>query len=122
MKRMPVGPYPVQIWLCLTEKSWNTYVKSIGYSEPVPQDLASVTSFEAPESGRLSMVVHLDTEFLRLTQHERIGIVVHEATHLWQGILGFIGETAPGVEIEAHAIQWLVTWLLSELRNEGWIK
>jgi hypothetical protein len=42
-----------------------------------------------------------------------MGLLVHEATHVWQHICESIGETKPSVEFEAYAMQSIVSNLLT---------
>jgi len=117
---MSPGPFPVSIRLCLDAKSWNAYTKKIGYEDPFPEDIASVSVFQV--DGRISIVVHFGDDFLRLSQADRLGIIVHESTHVWQDICEHIEEAKPGHEVEANSIQWIFNWLRDQLSKEGWIK
>lgn len=40
-----------------------------------------------------------------------VGLIVHEATHVWQYVRRDIGETEPSVEFEAYAMQSITTQL-----------
>lgn len=46
-----------------------------------------------------------------------IGLIVHEATHIWQEIQEVIGEDKPGREMEAYAMQAIVQELLTAYRK-----
>lgn len=56
-------------------------------------------------------------EGLELSLIETFSLLVHEAVHLWQAHCEYIGEEAPGDEIEAYAIQKIATELMKEYMN-----
>ena len=43
-----------------------------------------------------------------------VGLIAHEATHVWQQYADHIGESFPGREQEAYAIQWVTQTLYEE--------
>lgn len=45
-------------------------------------------------------------------------IVAHEATHVWQRFCQHIGESKPGMETEAYAIQYIVWQLMDSYRRQ----
>lgn len=51
-------------------------------------------------------------------QLEVVGLLVHEAMHLWQWIQERIGERAPSAEFEAYAVQGISQSLLGEYRRQ----
>ena len=53
-------------------------------------------------------------EGVDLSLIETFSLLVHEAVHLWQAHCDYIGEEAPGDEIEAYAIQKIATELMRE--------
>ena len=48
---------------------------------------------------------------------EIVGLLTHEATHIWQSIRDRIGERNPGAEFEAYSVQWITQQLI-----ESWAK
>lgn len=49
---------------------------------------------------------------------EVIGLIVHEAMHVWQWILEGIGESKPSCEFEAYSVQSIVQSLLREYKRQ----
>lgn len=57
----------------------------------------------------------------RLNEVRQIGIIFHEAVHIWQHLKERMGEEAPSVEFEAYSIQKIGEDLLNmfnESKNE----
>lgn len=121
MKFMPMGPYPVEVGFCVCPKDWAREMRRRGNSEPFPSSIGSVALFKA-ENGASFMVVSFTEEMKDFTVIERIGVAVHEATHVWQNIVDHISETKPGSEVEACGVQWIAKWLLEQLQAIGWLK
>lgn len=46
-----------------------------------------------------------------------VGILVHEAVHIWQAIKEDMGETNPSKEFEAYSIQWIVQELIESYNH-----
>ena len=121
LKAMPLGPYPVQVWICTSPADLIQYSQKLGYEDPDTDDLASVTNYE-PNPGELSVVVYFGPEFLSLTNQKRYGVVTHESVHVWQDICRHICESNAGIEVEANSVQWIFDWLVEQLSAKGWIK
>jgi hypothetical protein len=49
---------------------------------------------------------------------EVIGLLAHEATHIWQTVCEHVGEKAPSAEFEAYAIQWITQQLVEALSSQ----
>lgn len=124
MKFMPTGPYPVEVAFCICPQDWAREMKRRGAScrrEQFPGAVGNVIRFRA-ENGASFMVVTFSPAFRTYTWIERIGVVAHEATHIWQFMVEHIGEDTVGWEIEACSIQWITQWLLEQLEAAGWLK
>ena len=50
---------------------------------------------------------------------EIIGLICHECVHVWQAIREWMGERAPGEEIEAYSIQSIFVNLMSEWNRKS---
>ena len=103
------GPYPVYIGFVPSEGAWKKTVKRIGCpNAPFPSTDGRAVTFESTK-GKICVLVCIKKHNDPI---EIAGLIAHEAMHVWQTILRTIGETAPGEECEAYAIQWLVQGLL----------
>lgn len=47
-----------------------------------------------------------------------VGILAHEATHLWQRAKEYLGEKAPSAEFEAYSIQGFTQSLFEEFQRQ----
>lgn len=64
--------------------------------------------------GSLVCIVAIDaSKEPDLTRHEINGLIVHEAVHVWQFWCDEIGETQPGAEQEAYAVQFIAGKLMT---------
>jgi hypothetical protein len=99
------GWQPVKYALCLDESVWDREMKRL--------QLTTTVSFPTAhgcctflESGQQAMVmVTLGEGYKSRKPIEVAGILVHEATHVWQHITKIIGEESPSIEFEAYSIQ-----------------
>jgi hypothetical protein len=121
MKFMDAGPYPVEIGFCICPKDWAREMRKRGTSEPFPDHAGHAALFNGA-NGASFMIVSFSAEFRTHTHVERIGVAVHEATHVWQFIKEHLRESAAGHEVEACSIQWITQWLLEQLQAVGWLK
>lgn len=122
MKIMNTGPYPVTVGLCLAASDWRRAVQKLGApKERYPSSDGCVTSFRQTRTGAITMIVTFRPGMKDRTLCERVGIVAHEATHVWQNIMEHINEKRPGAETEACSVQWIVQWLCEQLEAEGWL-
>lgn len=124
MKFMRMGPYTVDVAICIDSADWVRELRKRGpecAKQEFPGSLGCVTTFLHPDGARLLVVTF--TEALRREPFlDRVSIVVHEATHVWQGVLEHISEGKPGHEVEACGIQWITKWLLEQLEAVGWMR
>lgn len=124
MKFMPMGPYPVEVALCLTDADWRKSLEKHTFvcakPKAMPKSEACVTEFVNEDRCRLLVVTFQPRLKLR-DVWARASIVAHEATHIWQYICQHIGEPSPGDEIEACSIQWIAHWLFDRLDDAGYL-
>jgi hypothetical protein len=106
------GPY---LTLCLTEAQFAAACKHIKVAPPqfVKNEWSDATAhyFESPRG--LTVVVCL-RGWQGRDPIEIAGLLVHEAVHVWQEYAERIGETHPGHEQEAYAIQAIAQELMAE--------
>jgi hypothetical protein len=98
------GPH---LALCLSEAEYLAATKHLNISSPSPWINAgadaTMHTFET-QDGQQSCIVCLGPVDER-SPIEIAGLLVHEATHIWQRYAESMGEDRPGAEQEAYAIQ-----------------
>jgi hypothetical protein len=101
------GWFPLYYGFCPSEKAWKKEMKKMGTeSAPsYPDGDATCSWFEAPDSGKMSCLVTLQEKFDTYDPSTVFGLLVHEATHVWQILLEHIGEDKPSREFEAYSVQ-----------------
>lgn len=124
MKYMPMGPYPIEVALCLTDADWRRSLKDYVFQSSTPKSMPKsegcVTRFTTEDHCML-LVVTIRKEIKLRDLWARASIVVHEATHVWQDTCEHINEPRSGDEIEACSIQWISNWLFNELDEAGYL-
>jgi hypothetical protein len=108
------GPH---LTLCLTEKEyldamWNLRIKNPPDWIRTPQADATVHYISNPKQELCCVVCMRDTT--SRAPLEVAGLLVHEAVHIWQEYAASIGETQPGREQEAYAVQSIAQVLMEE--------
>jgi hypothetical protein len=110
----PPAPY---LCLCLSE---DEYLIAFKHMDVKPRDewirtpqADATTHFLRNRKGELCVVVCL-AGYERRTPIEVTGLLIHEAVHIWQEWCAFYGETHPGSEQEAYAVQQLTQTLMEE--------
>lgn len=93
----------VQYTLCLTEDQFNSACKSMAVvAEFNNGDHATTYHFE---NGKRRACIVVVRDWQSRSKNEVLALLVHEAVHVWQETKLLIGESAPGREIEAYALQ-----------------
>lgn len=108
------GPY---LTLVLAQEELDKELKRLGIKErpsllATPQANATAHYLLTP-SGKLCCLVALGDTSAR-DPIEVAGLLVHEAVHVWQVYAEHIGETEPGKEQEAYAVQAISQALMAE--------
>ena len=99
------GWMPVYYGFCPDEKAWHREMKKLGApKEPYPTSDGRCSTFTAKE--KTACVVTIANELdAKDDPVGLVGLIVHEATHVWQTLRETIGETDPSREFEAYSIQ-----------------
>lgn len=74
---------------------------------------AHTSTFERAEDT-LCIVVLDKTEF---SYEEMLGLIAHEAVHIWQNVVEAMEDDKPSDEFEAYSIQMICTDLFGEYRK-----
>lgn len=115
LSRYVAYPGP-RLCLCLDEKSFAAAIQELGMDgESFLGNGSTARTTIARDRSEVVCVVQLDDTDLKLL--ELIGLLVHEAVHVWQEYQQFIGEEHPGAEQEAYAIQAISQELLTEYQR-----
>lgn len=113
-RSLVTGPY---VALCTTPAQFAAALKKLKCKEPVafPSSGGLMEAFEGA-SGGLSCVVCIAGGKKR-DPVQVVGLLVHEAVHVWQAFCDHIGETAPSAEFEAYSIQAIAMRLIEAYPN-----
>ena len=109
---------PFCIGLCQTEKQYKHELKRLKVNVTndcwIAEDKdANVSEFTC--AGISVFIVSIRVQ-PKTTNLEIIGLLVHEAVHVWQRIKQSIGEDDPSDEFEAYAIQRIAQNLIDAYR------
>jgi hypothetical protein len=103
--------------LCLSEDEWRSALASIKVNADgrwLGDGAHASTHFYVNTEGDCTAIVCVDVR-PHLTGPEIAALLVHEAVHIWQDYCRRIGESNPGDEQEAYAIQYLSKTLIAEM-------
>jgi hypothetical protein len=118
-RTMMAGPY---LTLCLSEEEYRAALKSIRIpddGEPwCPEHFDGAKCHQIRSSGALHCIVTMNGSGEHLPE-EVAAMLAHEAVHVWQATCEFIGETNPGREQAAYAIQNIVYVLYQDYLSRG---
>lgn len=107
------GPY---LTLCLSEAEFDAVLKHCNVRDRprfVSQGADATTHQMSNDRGETVSVICLaDCEGRNPV--EVAGLLVHEAVHVWQEYADQIGESSPGREQEAYAVQAIAQELMAE--------
>jgi hypothetical protein len=107
------GPY---LCLCLSDKEYRLAMKDLKQDQIEPwikTTQADATAHHIWTKNGTAVVVCING-WEGKNSIEIAGLLVHEAVHAWQEWCTFYGETNPGAEQEAYAIQGISQELMAE--------
>jgi hypothetical protein len=97
---------------CPSEKAWNALAKSsrreLG-SYPANRTAAMTTLFQDTKNKTRTCIVTVAVQ----PPFQIVGLLSHEAMHVWRDIREGIGEESPSSEFEAYAMQNIFEELLT---------
>ena len=99
------GWFPTRYAFVPSEKAWNAEVKRLGANEPYPDSDGRCTTLQNKETGQLACLVTISEKMDGRDPMGVIGLIVHEAVHVFQSLREDIGEDRPSEEFEAYSIQ-----------------
>lgn len=112
--------FPLNICLCLSEAEFNSMIRREKLEpEDYPADAMTMCFWRNGVEPFLAVML---PELKSYPWAERLGVVVHESTHVWQFIVEHIlGNEKQSSELEAYAIQHISQWIFEELKKEKWL-
>ena len=112
------------ITLCTTEKGFSKALKHLRIPKKDRPTFvcnwhsdATAHYFENHEHHTKAVVVCL-RNFEDKSVEQQVGLLAHEAVHIWQQVKADYGEATPSPEFEAYSIQSLVQLLFAEFRRQ----
>ena len=113
---------PFYLSLCTTERQFHRQLRHVGveradWPEFITSPHANATAHFFHPKGKPIAIVCLHPAPER-DQLEVVGLIVHEAVHVWQEVIEHIGEYRPSHEFEAYSVQSLTQVLLGEYRRQ----
>ncbi|KAB2692512.1 hypothetical protein [Brucella intermedia] len=110
------GWQPVHFGFCPSKKAWKREMKRLNCKEPYPDTDGRCTIFT--NEGKVVCIVTLrDGSENERSISEITGLLVHEATHVWQTIRDDIGEKDPSPEFEAYSMQAIFQGLFTAFQE-----
>ena len=109
---------PYCIGLCLSEDKFQKELKRLKVSrETWPKWIsdgagATVHFFDKSNDNHCCAIICLDGKEKK-TSNETVGLLIHEAVHVWQAVCDNIGEEKPSKEFEAYSIQYISQRLIT---------
>lgn len=107
------GWMPYFYGFCPDERAWYRELKRLGINAPrsYPTTDGACSHLEnAKDNNHCSIVT------IRETKHSarvKIGLITHEAMHVWRAMRESIGEHAPSAEFEAYSLQHITQNLIA---------
>lgn len=98
------GWQPLYYGFCPDESAWKRETRRLGINTPYPASAGRCTLFaNTKNAAECAIVTIADTR--KRPGIEVVGLIVHEAMHVWRFIREHIGERDPSLEFEAYSMQ-----------------
>ena len=113
------GWFPVHFGFCPDKKTWAREMRRMGIKgEKYPTSDGQCSTFEA--DGKSIAIVTINKRLDgKCSSNGIVGLIVHEAVHVWQLVRKDIGESNPSSEFEAYAIQAISQELIEAYSESG---
>lgn len=112
----------VAVFFCVTfsEKRTRKVLKTLDIQTYKDISTSDATTLSFERNGSQAHVVHFRTNVKDLSLAELAGLCSHEAAHIKQSYMDFIGEKHPSEEFEAYLVQHITAELFSKcLERKG---
>jgi hypothetical protein len=112
-----IAPQGFKLCLCLSDEEYRRAMAECN-TQPIaewvstPQADATLHTFDEPGAGPVAIVCVGNAAGKSGIQIA--ALLVHEAVHIWQKYCAYIGESNPGHEQEAYAVQILSQTLMCQ--------
>lgn len=104
--------------LCTSEEAFEIHLAEAGAKSTdkwVSESAHATTHFLKDKNDSTRIVVCVPPEALELDTAVLVGLLTHEATHVFQHICEYIGEDSPSDEFEAYSIETITRELTAAL-------
>jgi hypothetical protein len=118
----PRGWFPAYYGFCPSKKAWKAQKKKIGMSDEYPETDGSCSSFWDTKTRKTIILVTISDRIDKTDHVGIMGLLVHEAAHVWQFACEDAGDTHPSREAEAYGIQTIFLSLLDAYSTTRKIK
>ncbi len=98
------GWQPLHFGFCPDEAAWRREMKRLGVTDsPYPSSDGCCTHFANLKKAANCTIVTISAK--KRPALQIVGLIVHEAMHIWREIRESIGEHSPSAEFEAYSVQ-----------------
>lgn len=116
---MDPGPLPIYVGYAPDEKAFRREMKRLGCENPPPYTLSGGTTHCLRKDGALTTCIVCAKRRDGVGTEAMIGLLVHEAVHVWQAVLESMSEEDPSPEFEAYTVQHIAQWLVRHALELG---
>lgn len=99
---------------CPDEAAWKREMRRLNtVGEPYPTSDARCTTFDRKGDTSSCTIVTISPLAAKRPRLQIVGLIVHEAMHVWRHVRESIGEQHPSTEFEAYSMQAISQSLIS---------